>query len=69
MKARLRPFIQPTVTGAPSAYARHCQPIRLMSPTRSISSSSTMPVVQLQNPTLARRYTMTSAPHAAALHW
>jgi len=52
--ARLRPFIHATLIGLPAAKADGFSPISLRSATRSSSSSSATPVVQLQKPILAR---------------
>jgi hypothetical protein len=52
--ARLRPFIQATRIGLPAVKADGFSPISLKSASRSSSSSSDTPVVQLQKPILAR---------------
>src|SRR5260370_5196712 len=66
--ARLRPRIQPTLTGLPGPSGRTFGLTKSVSATRSSSLSSDTPVEQLQKPIFGRMNTSTFTPQSARMH-
>src|SRR5260370_36640720 len=66
--ARLRPRIQPTLTGLPGPSGRTFGLTKSVSATRSSSLSSDTPVEQLQKPIFGRMNTSILTPQSAGMH-